>query len=298
MKYLSVMVVFTVMFLMISPVFAEDVSVGTYVLNLGKFDTITGIFTADFYLSFICENECSPDNFEVLNGKIDKIEKIIDTPNEKFYRIRAELSSRVNMEKFPFDSQKMLIIIEDKKNTIDKIRYLPASESSGIEDSIAFTGWNIDGWEASVNEHTYIIYNETYSQYVFTIKISKIPLSSFLKTFLPVIFIIIIVMFSFVIDPDKITTRLTMISSGLIAAVMFHVSIASQIPSVGYLTFADKFMILAYIILLMSFIINITILEFYERKHKKMAMRIHRATEFSMFILVPVLFAILFIFFV
>lgn len=297
---LSFVALFTAM--MPLPVLAQEapqhVRVGLYVLNLGKFDITTGAFTADFYMSMKCDEPCSPDNFELMNGRATVVDKTIDEPSEKFYRIQANLNSQVDLVKFPFDSQKMQIILEDKESTVDGLVYVPANEESGIDDSISFTGWNIDGWSAETRNHEYGIYNETYSQYVFSIDISRIAINSFMKTFLPVFFILLVVIFSFVLDPDKITTRLGMAGSSLVASVMFHISISNQIPPVGYLTFADKFMMLTYLIMLMSFIINVLLLEMQELKKAALVERIHRSTEYSVFFIVPVLYVILFLFFI
>ncbi|MDD4877416.1 MAG: hypothetical protein PHO02_00075 [Candidatus Nanoarchaeia archaeon] len=272
---------------------AQNVDVGLYILNLGKFDISTGSFTADFYLSMKCDNECS--DFEFVNGRATSVDRIIDEPNEKFYRIQAALNSPVDLKSFPFDSQKMQIILEDKENTIDKLAYVPIGKESGIDESIAFTGWNIDRWEASVAEHYYKPYDETYSQYVFNVDISRIVFNSFLKTFLPVFFIMMVTMFSFVLDPDKITTRLGMAGSSLVAAVMFHIAISNQIPPVGYLTLADKFMVLTYFILLVTFILNVIMLELHERKQEAKLMRMHRLTEFSMLGVVPLVYVLFFV---
>lgn len=273
---------------------AQDVQVGLYILNLGKFDISTGAFTADFYLSMKCEDKCS--DFEFMNGRATSIDKITDEPNEKFYRIQAALNSPVDLKSFPFDSQKMQIILEDKENTADDLVYAPDNEESGIDESIAFTGWNIDGWEAGVKEHYYKPYDETYSQYIFNVDISRIVFNSFLKTFLPVFFIMMVTMFSFVLDPDKITTRLGMAGSSLVAAVMFHIAISNQIPPVGYLTLADKFMVLTYFILLVTFILNVIMLELHERKQEAKLMRMHRVTEFSMLGIVPLIYVLFFVF--
>jgi hypothetical protein len=300
MKKIWLFAIFAVMMsaVMLPSAIAQDVQVGIYILNLGKFDVATGTFTADIYLSMKCNESCSPDKFEFMNGRATSIDKSIDTPTEKFYRIQANLNSPVDLKKFPFDSQHMQIIIEDKENTIDDLRYVPLKAESGIDDSITFVGWNLDGWSVKSVKHEYPIYDETYSQYIFNIDISKIFINSFIKTLLPVIFILLIVLFSFLMDPDKINTRIAMVSSGLVAAVMFHVSITNQIPPVGYLTFADKFMMLTYFILLVSFIMNVIMLEFLEQKKEKLVQKIHHATEYTMFIAVPLLYVLFFILFV
>ncbi|MSR86080.1 hypothetical protein EXS74_01650 [Candidatus Woesearchaeota archaeon] len=276
----------------------DQVEVGLYVLNLGKFDIATGSFTADFYLSMKCEVECHPENFEFMNGRAASVEKIIDEPNEKFYRIQANLNSPIDLRSFPFDAQKMQIILEDKAKTTENLIYITNVEESGIDPSIVFTGWNMDGWSANVSEHNYSVYNETYSQYVFSIDISRIVLNAFLKTFLPVIFIMLVVVFSFLIDPDKVSTRLTMAGSSLVASVMFHVSISNQIPPVGYLTFADKFMMVTYMVLLFSFIINIAMLELQERKKTEVVDRLHRRTQYNVLWAVPLVYIILLLFFI
>lgn len=272
----------------------QQVQVGLYILNLGKFDVASGTFTADFYLSLKCETNCS-DKFEFMNGRAATTDKIIDTPTEKFYRIQANLNSPVDLKQFPFDSQKIQIILEDKEQPNTQLQYIPVQEESGIDASVSIIGWNLDDWTVEEKSHEYPLYDETYSQYIFTMNISRIALNSFIKTILPVIFIIIVIISSFVLDTDKINTRLTMAGSSLVAAVMFHVSINNQIPPVGYLTFADKFMILTYIILVISFITNIILLELIERKKTELAEKIHRRTEFSVLIIFPILYLLLFL---
>jgi len=286
--------------LLATAAFATDVNVGTYVLNLGKFDVSTGSFTADFYLSLICDEDCPPQNFEFMNGRAISrdIDKVIDQPNEKFYRIFANLVSPVDLKRFPFDTQQIQIILEDKLSTIENISYIPLTEESGIDPSIVFPGWQIQGWNATVIEHHYPVYNETYSQYAFTITLSRIALNSFIKTFLPVIFIVLIVMFSFLIDLDKIPIRLGVVGSSLIGAVMFHVSITNQIPPIGYLTFADKFMLLSYLIILYAFILNALLLELQERGKGELAQRIHSFTEYAAFYTVPFIYVAFFLLFI
>ena len=174
----SIFSIVMVLLLALPLVSAQDVGVGLYVLNLGKFDVATGSFTVDFYLDFKCESNCSPE-FEFLNGRAASVDKIIDTENEKFYRIQANLNSPVNLMGFPFDKQKMQISLEDKRKQVDEINFVPLEDESGMDESIAFTGWNIDGVEIESKEHNYDIYDETYSQYVYTVNISRIGINSF-----------------------------------------------------------------------------------------------------------------------
>ena len=252
-----------------TPAVQQEILVGVYVLDIGKLDISTGSFTVDFYLDLKSRNpkdQITEDAaaIEFMNGR-GTFDKMEDKGNEKFYRVLATLNTPIDLRRFPFDAQKMQIILENKTNSLGKVKYIPLTAESGMDQAIVFPGWDIKGWAATAGEHEYPVYktpegkNEIYSQYIYSVNIARIPVNSFLKTFLPVLFLMLIVAASFILDPDKVTARLGAISSALIASVMFHVSISGQIPPVGYLTFADKFMVLTYLILLMSFCLSLAV---------------------------------------
>ena len=130
---------------------------------------------------------------------------------------------------------------------------------------------------------------------VFDVHIGRIAFNSFLKTFLPVLFLMLIVMSSFVMNPHQITTRLAAISSALVASAMFHISIANQIPPVGYLTFADKFMVTTYFVLLICFFTSLYVFVLQGRKEEERARRFNKLTERVVFVVMPLLYAGLFL---
>lgn len=279
-----------------APEKVQEIQVGVYVLSMGKLDVNTGTFSIDFYLSLKSDGPIPDNSFEFLNGRAGTVDKVVDKPNEKFYRILANLTSPIDFKHFPFDDQKLQVVIEDKERGLDKLRYVPNGKESGLDASVFFPGWRMTGWQTSVASHDYPPYGETYSQYVFSVGIERIKANSFIKTFLPVLFLMLIMISSFILNPEQIVTRLATISSSLVASAMFHISIASQIPPVGYLTFADKFMMLTYFILLASFFLNIGIFVLQGRDRKEPAQRLHRLSEKLAFIGVPVLYGALFLF--
>jgi hypothetical protein len=58
-------------------------------------------------------------------------------------------------------------------------------------------------------------------------------------------------------ERGNIWTRIGINTSALIAAVMFHLNVTSSIPPVGYLTFADKFMMVTYVSLVLGLLSSI-----------------------------------------
>jgi hypothetical protein len=259
-------------------VFAQRADIGVYVINAGKFDPQSGSYTVDFYLSYVCDSNCSP-SFEFINGRAVSVDKIIDEPREKFYRIQASLQNPVDFRKFPFDSHNLTIEIEDKVQTKQFLQYHADGSQSGLEPSIQFVGWRILGWDARVEDHEYPVYGETFSKYVFTIGLEREAVSSLLKIFAPVFFIMMLNFAAHFLDPHLVTNRITLHSSFMVAAVMFHVAVGNQLPPLGYLTVADKFMFAAYAPLVFSIISAIAIMELSEEKKEKAALRLHKISR-------------------
>ena len=164
-KHFFIILALILIFPVVSAKDAEpvNVSVGVYILNVGKFDVSTGSYTIDFYLSFNCDKPCSPENFEFMNGRATSIDKLIDEPKEKFYRIQASLSQNIDLRQYPFDKHSLTIKIEDKKKTTDQLVYEFDEKNSGIDPAVTIVGWQLDGWNAKVEEHNYPNYEEIYS---------------------------------------------------------------------------------------------------------------------------------------
>jgi hypothetical protein len=276
----------------------REVKFGIYILNIGKLDLGSGGFTVDFYLSLISDDPIPDNSFEFLNGRAVNSEMLENKRGgrEKFYRIFANLSRPLDLKRFPFDSQKLEILLEDKTEAIEKVRFVPNFKESGLDAGIGLPGWEIRGWTVSAGVHDYPVYDQKFSTASFAVDIGRIKTNSFFKTFVPVLFLMLIVMSSFILNPEQIATRLGAIVPSLVASTIIHLSIANQIPPVGYLTFADKFMVLTYFILLSCFFMSLMVFVLQNRKEEERARRLHHVTKNTALIGIPALYVALFIF--
>jgi hypothetical protein len=252
------------------------VYVGVYVLNLGKFELATGAYTVDFYLSLRSQELVEMGDFEFMNGRAATVDKLIDTPTEKFYRIQANLSQNLDLRRYPFDEHLLTIEIEDKRRTVDELVYVVDEQNCGVDPGVIVVGWRLAGWEAKVLAHDYEIYGETYSRFVFGLRIQRVVLNAVIKSFLPIACMVLVGFLSLLLAPDKVTTRLSLNISTLLGAVMFHVNLTASIPPVGYLTLADRIMIATYVVLVLILFSGVAILRWAEREDKKaLALRVY-----------------------
>jgi len=272
------------------------VYVGVYILNLGKFELATGAYTVDFYLSLRADKPVEMGDFEFMNGRAATVDKLIDTPTEKFYRIQANLSQNLDLRRYPFDEHLLTIEIEDKRRTVDKLVYVVDQQNCGVDPGVIVVGWRLAGWEAAVLTHDYDIYGETYSRFVFGLRIQRVILNAVIKSFLPIACMILVGFLSLLLTPDKVTTRLSLNISTLLGAVMFHVNLTTSIPPVGYLTLADRVMIVTYIVLVLILLSGVAILRWAEQEEKKkLARRVYHQALSVIPVVTAVLYTVVFV---
>ena len=270
----------------------EAVRVGVYILSVGNLDTTTGRYTMDFFLNFICETvPCDPSEFDLMNGGADtSIEDQTDPTvrgEEYYYRIRAGLRTNLDLRNFPFDEHILEIEMEDKNKTDQEYIMIADPDQSGIDSSVYVSGWNLEPQiSGEVNSHDYDVYNEAYSRARFAIRIYHPWFSSFMKGLFAAIVIVGVGMLSFFMKPEDAGDRIELTSATLASAIFYHLTLTASIPPVGYLTYADRFMILQYIFITISLGVAVGLFllqsgENAEADQEALANQIHNATRWS-----------------
>src|SRR6266511_708163 len=121
---------------------------------------------------------------------------------------------------------------------------------TAIDRDVIIAGWDLDpNWDARVEEHYYEAFKQSFSRYIFTIRIQKPPLSVILKVMVPALAMLFTGFLALLIQTEeskasRVVNRITISTSALTATILFYVNLTTSIPPVGYLTFADRFMII------------------------------------------------------
>lgn len=275
----------------------NEVKVGTYILNVRKLEVASGTWVVDFYVWFIWEGEgINPMNFEIMNGAVEfKDAAVLDTievEGRKFkwasHRIVATLTNDLNFKNYPLDIQKLTIEIEDREQSIDKMKYTINPLENNIDDFVKIQGWEVKEKSCSISTHTYKTtfgYDDdnsglVYSRYIFGLKISRPRFSSMLKLLLPLSIILSLSFLSFALSPDKMSQRISLGISTVFTSVAYHINLTSAIPQVSYLTLADRLMISCYFILFCSLISTIYLIRFVDSQQLEKAEKINRYLGF------------------
>ena len=95
-----------------------------------------------------------------MNGRAATVDKLIDTPAEKFYRIQPKT--------LIFDALRSMSIFSPLGS---RTSAAPWISSVYVVDKKNCGGWRLAGWEAKVHTHHYEICGETYSRFVFGLRV-------------------------------------------------------------------------------------------------------------------------------
>jgi hypothetical protein len=167
-----------------------------------------------------------------------------------------------------------------------------------VDKYVIVSGWDLNGldtpetgddWRARVEDHVYPVFNnEAYSRYVFSLDISHPWQSSFLKGLFAAIVIIGVGMLSFLMTHDHAEDRLNLTAATLASAIFYHMTLTASVPPVGYLTYADQFMILQYVFITVALGIAIALFLLLGKEKHEEGRRLHHMTRW----VVPVLWVL------
>lgn len=258
-----------------SSVDKKTYTIGTYLLNVGKIDLQNGSYDLDLYMWIKSDDanfiETEP-RFEFMNGKAT-IEPI--TVEKNYYEIRVKGIFQKNMDFKNYPFEKILLTVEiEGIEDMKSLEFIPDLEESGVDDLVNIPGWNFKSTNSDITIHKYSDGTE-FSRYIFSLEIERFPLSSFLKTMLPIIIITTIAMLAFWMSPTNFTARIGLGASTLLAAVAAHLNAANQLPPIGYLTLFDKIMIIAYALFLNNLLSMVIQMRLIDHKREEDAIKIN-----------------------
>ena len=273
----------------------EVIKVGVYILSVGNLDTRTGTYAMDFFLNFKCQAPpCDPTQFDIMNAATRQVDDQTDDSvrgSEFYYRIRANLQTNLDLKEFPFDKHTLIIEFEDKNKANDQYVFIPEPKLSGIDSNVYVAGWSLEPYISGAEKsHDYDVYDEAYSRVRFAIQIYHPWFSSFMKGLFAAIVIVGVGMLSFLMNESEARDRIALTSATLASAIFYHMTLTSSVPPIGYLTYADRFMILQYIFITASLGVAISLFLLQRSdadavKDKALALQIHRSTRW----IIPIL---------
>ena len=213
-------------------------------------------FEAEFFVSLTGDKELPNLALYFPNGHEVNETVMADTPTFKLSRFSGKFVSTMDLRDYPFDTQQLDIVIEDKIAGVDQLIFEPDKPRTSLDSEFRMPSFSVGFVAAKSYKHSYptrFDRDDLYiSRYKFTLGIDRFATSAAFSVYVPAFIIVLISLIGMWVPPDELEVRSNAGAPMLAAAVLFHYSLIQALPATGYLTRADKLMLGVYVSLLIN----------------------------------------------
>ena len=195
--------------------------------------------------------------------------------NVKIYKVKGRFSWDNTIEDFPFDSQKLPILIKPKNPVKKNFITFFISDIEHNLNNIDISGWKIDGGYAGFKKGFYEYidsdlkkHKKYYYRSSFTIEVTRDATSSALKFILPLAIVIIITIILFALPDNAASDKVGSATNMLITVAALYFTYATLVD-VDYITFVDKLYISSLFFVLIVNVIFILRQRYYHSQPEK-----------------------------
>jgi hypothetical protein len=265
-----------------------EVSLGFYLINLGRINQSDETFDVSGYLSAIWKDprlafdpkavgdpeiHYAPEKLwdpvlTIVNSQSAAKKGISDitvTPDGtvKYLEfVHTTVSSDLALKKFPFDSQAAKVVLESLSFDDRRVVFKTDPKMTGYsQDSfVNLSEWKILGIEDRVTDNRFDLEDRTYSRYTFELKLKRNHQFYILKIFIPLLLITLMSWASFWIDTNTaFVSQMNLGITSTLTAITFNFTIANALPRLSYMTLLDAYIFICYIFFFLLIVANVTV---------------------------------------
>jgi hypothetical protein len=250
-----------------APTGPDQVIVGVYINDIQQLDLQTHSYAMDFYVWLRWTNpDINPAaTLEYMNpfqlwGHIPTplYEEPQDLPDGSKYmaiRYQGQFNSKLPLEKYPFDSQSLVVEFEDNSVGASRQIFVADTNPVSLNPEMTLPGYILGTPTLSVASRAYptnfgdtsLTELEPYSRVTFAVPVHRPTVTYAIKIILPILLIVICGGLVFFIHPTYVEGRIGMGISALLTLVVLQLTTNSQLPEVDYLMMIDELYFVAYI---------------------------------------------------
>ena len=256
-----------------SPGSPAQVIVGAYINDIQEIDFKANNYVVDLYVWFRWKaSDLDPSKtMEFMNryASDDNVrEALYDEPKEmpdgslySIIRYQGRFATKFPLEKYPFDTQSLRVMMEDTVSGADKQNYVPDTDGAiDLNPQITLPGFTVGKPVMRSAPNTYPTNfgdlsepeATAYSRLVLSIPVTRPIVAMSIKTSVPIMLIVICSALVFYVRPRYIEGRIGLGITALLTLVALQLASGSSLPDVDYLMMLDKIYLLAYIFIIVA----------------------------------------------
>jgi len=245
---------------------AQVVEIGIYPLSINDIDMARNSYFVDFYVWFKWDGDIDPlktmrfvnmvDEWSTIRDRATHhYETLDDGRKYQIMRVEGRFIQPLDFRSFPFDQQRLDIVIEDEEHSIRKLKYVIDRDSSRLDKQLRIPGWEIRGIQSAITERDYDTdfgtndLDTEYSSASFSVVINRPASVFYWKLMTPLALVLLASMSSLLLPSRQLDAKITLVASGLLTAVFLQRLYLESLPDISYLVIMDKIYIAAYAVI-------------------------------------------------
>jgi hypothetical protein len=260
-----------------------EVTLGFHVFDVRDVDLKAQRFYADFYMWMRftapvgdAKAAAEIEKFEFMNGKTDSREEqdrkvTKDGVTYICWRMSGTFGFDAKLQNYPFDAQNLEIVVEHPSLEVDRVVYADDSSSYrrssaprevwGVRDGLKIPEFTLRSTDHATTQSVYntdfgdperAAPKSVYSRFVYTMRFHRDFMPYFFKIVIPLTVIMAMAYLVFFLPAKEIQTASALAITGLLSCIAFNITVAQNLPEVGYLVLSDKFFLCTYVLLFLT----------------------------------------------
>ena len=250
----------------------NEVTVGVYVNDIQQLDLQTHSYAMDFYIWLRWKNpDINPAaKLEYMNpfqlwGHIptplyEEPQTLPDGSKYMAIRYQGQFNSKLPLEKYPFDSQNLIVEFEDSSVGSRKQYFVPDENPVTMNPEMTLPGYILGKPTLTIASKPYptnfgdtsLTAPDPYSRVTVSVPVHRPAFTYAIKIILPIFLVVICAAFVFFIHPSFVEARVGMGITALLTLVALQLTTNSLLPEVDYLMMIDMLYFAAYIFVIAS----------------------------------------------
>ena len=248
---------------------ATAVSVSLYVIDIDAIDDVNQRFSVDMFINVAWQDPrlALPEdqrlgqsrafpltdiwgprglivNDRGLSPQLPQVADVDDLGNvQQRQRLSGELAVNLNLEEFPFDTQRLPIDFVSYQYSPGELRLSALASLMLDERPFSAVGWRFKMLEPELGEFTIPAAGISRPRLTFFVQAQRESQYFMLTTLLPMALIVFMSWTVFWLPPNVIPARVGISTASIFSLIAFGLSVRLSLPAVSYMTRADTFLI-------------------------------------------------------
>lgn len=254
---------------------SRDVEVKVYVIDIEGIDSVSQSFEANLTLVLRWYDSklrhAGPDSvsrnlneiwyprIQILNQQrlVQSFPQSAEVKpdGEVLYRQRmwGTFSQPLELREFPFDSQRLQVLLGNISFGSQKIQLKPSLES-GISERLSIPDWQVLQWNLSAENLKFDNESAPLPGMVFSLDVKRNTSYFKYKVILPLVMIVMMSWLVFWIDPSLVPSQISLAVTTVLTMIAYRFALAGMLPRLPFLTSLDIFVIASTIMVFLAMV--------------------------------------------